>query len=50
VIRTQLSGLIPPSLTGREKTPLSETLRILKEAFGVNAVSIYQKTLQKAFP
>lgn len=50
VIRTDLFGLSPPRFQGKEKTPLLATLKILKEAFGVNAVSIYQKTLQKAFP
>jgi len=50
VIRTELFGLSPPPLQGKEKTSLSATLKILKETFGVNALSIYQKTLQKAFP
>jgi len=50
VIRTELFGLSPPPLQGKEKTPLLETLKILKEALGVNAVSAYQKTLQKTFP
>lgn len=50
MIRTDLFGLSPPLLEIKEKTPLSETLKILKEALGVNAVSAYQKTLQKAFP
>lgn len=50
VIRTELFGLSPQKRQGKEKTPLLETLRNLKEAFGVNAVSVYQKTLQKTFP
>jgi hypothetical protein len=49
VIRTRLFGLSPPSLSGNEKTPLLVTLQILKEAFGNNAVSDYQKKLQKSF-
>ena len=49
VIRTRLFGLSPPSLSGKEKTPLLVTLKILKEAFGNNAVSDYQKKLQKSF-
>jgi len=49
IIRTDLFGLSPPPLEIKEKTPLSETLKILKEAFGINAVSAYQKTLQSAF-
>jgi hypothetical protein len=50
VIRTDLFGLSPPPLEGEEKTPLSVTLKILKEAFSTNFVSAYQKTLQKVFP
>ena len=50
VIRTELFGLSPPQPEIKEKTPLLETLKILKEAFGTNAVSAYQKTLQKVFP
>ncbi len=50
VIRTELFGLTPPTLQGKEKTSLSATLKILKETLGVNAVSAYQKTLQKTFP
>ena len=49
VIRTRLFALSPPSLSAKEKTPLLETLKILKEAFGNNAVSDYQKKLQKLF-
>ena len=48
-IRTNLSGLSPPPLQGKEKTPLLETIKILKEALGVNAVSAYQKKRQNAF-
>lgn len=50
IIRTELFGLTPPPLPSKEKTPLLETLKILKEALGMNAVSAYQKTLQKTFP
>jgi len=50
VIRTELFGLSPPPFLSKEKTPLSATLKILKETLGVNAVSAYQKTLQKTFP
>lgn len=50
VVRTELFGLSPPSLNSKEKTPLLETLKILKEAFGINAVSAYQKTRQISFP
>jgi hypothetical protein len=49
-LRTSLWGLGPPGLSPQERTPLLETLKILKEALGINAVSAYQKTLQKAFP
>ena len=49
IIRTRLFGLNPPSLGGKEKTPLLATLKVLKEAFGNNAVSDYQKKLQKSF-
>jgi hypothetical protein len=48
-IRTGLFGLSPPPLEGKEKTPLSVTLKILKEALGINAVSEYQKKRQSAF-
>ncbi len=50
VMRTELFGLSPPLLNSKEKTPLLETLKILEEAFGINAVSAYQKTLQISFP
>jgi hypothetical protein len=50
VIRTELFTYSPPKRQGKEKTPLLETLKNLKEAFGINAVSAYQKTLQKTFP
>ena len=49
VIRTALFGLSPPEFQGKEKTPLLETLKNLKEALGAHAVSAYQKTLQSAF-
>ena len=49
IIRTRLFGLSPPSPSGNEKTPLLATLKVLKEAFGNNAVSDYQKKLQKSF-
>jgi hypothetical protein len=50
VVRTALSGLSPPSAQGKEKTPLLETLTILKEALGADAVSAYQKKHRSAFP
>ena len=50
IIRTDLFERGPPTRQGKEKTPLLETLENLKEAFGINAVSVYQKTLQKTFP
>jgi len=50
MLRTDLFGLSPPLLEPKEKTPLLETLKNLKEALGMNAVSAYQGTLQKAFP
>lgn len=49
-LRTSLWGLGPPGLFTQEGTPLLETLKNLKEALGINAVSAYQGTLQKAFP
>ena len=50
VIRTGLFECTPLKFQRKEKTPLLETLRILKETFGVSAVSAYQKKLQKTFP
>jgi len=50
IIRTDLFGLNRALLESKEKTPLLATLKILKEAFGMNAVSACQGTLQKAFP